>query len=280
MKVLLTGASGQLAKAFIRYFIKNNIDFYAPPENVLDITNRSKVKNEFSSYKPTHVINCAAYNFVDGAEESPEIAFLINRDAVEILAEESNKAGVYFVHYSTGYVFDGKKNDFYVEEDKTFPLSKYAQSKYEGELKAALADKYLIFRLNWVIGEGTQNFLYKLKTWAQFSSVLKIASDEVAVPTFTFDIVDASMQAIKKELTGLHHFANSGNSSRYALAKHYAKIKGINNSIIPVTSESFNLKAKRPLFSSLSNCLISSKLGMQIPDWEESMKKYCEEYDK
>ncbi|MCL1972009.1 MAG: dTDP-4-dehydrorhamnose reductase [Endomicrobia bacterium] len=278
MKILLTGSSGQLARELQKLFKSKNIDFSAPDEKILDITDSKKVKTAVSAYNPTHIINCAAYNLVDDAEENLEKAFLINRDGVEILAEESNRINAFFTHFSTDYVFDGAKNDFYTEADKPNPLNKYAQSKYEGEEKAKLAKKNLILRLSWVIGEGNQNFLYKLNQWSKNNRTLKISSDEVSVPTFTFDIADVFLKALENDLRGTYHLTNSGYASRYELAKLYFKLKKLNNIIIPVPMDSFQSKAVRPHFTAMSNALISSKLKIEIPSWEESLEKYIKEY--
>ena len=280
MKILLAGSSGQLAKEFIKLFTAEKTDFFAPGEDELDITNRSAISAIIKKYEPTHIINCAAYNLVDDAEENPQKAFLVNRDAVEFLALESREAGVKLVHFSTDYVFDGQKGDFYTETDVAKPLNKYAQSKYEGELKAKIAQDSLVFRLSWVIGQGSQNFLFKLSKWAQGSRTLKISADEVSVPSFTFDIADIVFKAVKAELKGVYHLTNSGYASRYELAKKYIELKNMDNIVLPVFSGSFNLKAKRPLFTPMSNKLISSSLGIKIPSWEQSLERFCNEYDK
>lgn len=279
MKILLTGSSGQLAKEFQKFFLAEKIDFEAPGENILDITNKEKVKDVVSSYKPTHIINCAAYNLVEDAEDDPQKAFSINRDAVETLANECGRINASFIHFSTDYVFDGTKNDLYTEEDKPNPLNEYAKSKFEGEAKAKLAKDNLIFRLSWVIGEGKQNFLYKLRQWSENNKTLKISSDEVSVPSFTFDIVPVCIKAIKSGLSGTYHLTNSGYASRYELAKLYLKLKKINNIILPVPMDSFKSKADRPYFTAMSNAAISSKTDIKIPVWEESLERYCKEYD-
>lgn len=280
MKVLLTGSSGQLAKEFIKRFSADGIDFHAPAENIFDIIDKDKVRRVFSEYKPDLLINCAAYNLVDEAQENPSKAFAVNRDAVETLALECRSTGAFMLHFGTDYIFDGRKNDLYAESDAPNPLNVYGRSKFEGELKAKLAGRSLILRLSWVIGEGAQNFLFKLKGWAAKSRVLKISADEVSVPTFTFDIVDVCMKALDSGLEGVYHLTNSGYASRYELARAYCSMKGMDNIIIPVPMASFKSKAERPLFTAMSNGLISSKLKTEIPHWQKSLEKYCKEYDE
>jgi dTDP-4-dehydrorhamnose reductase len=275
LKILLTGSSGQLAGEFISFFQKNGVDFFAPKECDFNIADKNAVSEIFSYYKPTHLINCAAYNAVDDAQSFPQKAFAINRDAVETLALECAKHFAVLVHFGTDYVFDGVKTDFYLESDAPNPLNVYGQSKLEGEEKAGLAKKSLILRLSWVIGGGKQNFLYKLSQWAASGSPLKISADEVSVPTFAFDITRACFKAVKDGVCGLYHLTNSGYASRYELAKKYCSLKKYKNTIIPVPLSDFTSKAKRPVFSPMSNALICKTLQISVPHWEESLEKYC-----
>ena len=126
MKYIITGSSGQLAKEFIKKFTELNIDFIAPSEQELDITNKEKISDVFSQFNPDVVINCAAYNNVELAEQDNTKAFLINKTAVTNLVEETKKYKAKLVHFSSDYVFDGKKKDFYIETDEPNPLNEYA----------------------------------------------------------------------------------------------------------------------------------------------------------
>ncbi len=244
MKFLITGARGQLAREFIRYFEINGLEFLAFPKEELDITDFNKVYKVLKEISPNVVINCSAYNQVDKAESEPYIAYKVNAIGVYNLAIATQEIGAKLVHYSTDYVFDGKKEGFYIEEDEPNPLNEYAKSKLQGELfiKELLED-YLIFRTSWVYGDGTQNFLYKLEQWAKERDVLKIAVDEFSVPTSTRTIVEVTMKAIDVGLTGLYHLVNSGYASRYEWAKEYFRIKGINKLIYPAYQADFNLPA-------------------------------------
>jgi dTDP-4-dehydrorhamnose reductase len=136
-------------------------------------------------------------------------------------------------------------------------------------------ENYLIFRVSWVYGEGTQNFLYKLEEWAKKQEVLKVVVDEFSVPTSTKTIVEVTLKAIDAGLTGLHHLTNSGYASRYEWAKEYFKLKGINKLIYPALQADFNLPAKRPKWSVMSNEQISKALGITIRDWKEDLKSFC-----
>ncbi len=269
MKFLITGAKGQLAREFIRYFESNDLEFLAFPKEKLDVTDFNKVYKVLKDVSPNVVINCSAYNQVDKAESEPYIAYKVNAIGVSNLAIATQEIGAKLVHYSTDYVFDGKKEGFYIEEDEPNPLNEYAKSKLQGELfiKELLED-YLIFRTSWVYGDGTQNFLYKLEQWAKERDVLKIAVDEFSVPTSTRTIVEVTMKAIDVGLTGLYHLVNSGYASRYEWAKEYFRIKGINKLIYPAYQADFNLSAKRPAFG----FFYTSKQGLFFYIFRQDLK--------
>jgi len=183
------------------------------------------VKELFYREKPDIVINCAAYNLVDKAEEDYITAYKTNALGVRNLAYLSNKLNAFFVHYSTDYVFDGtKENGLYTEEDTPNPLNEYGKSKLTGERWIVEeTENYLLFRVSWVYGRGKQNFIYKLIQWAKNNDYLKIAYDEISVPTSTRTIVEVTLKALDNGLTGLYHLTNSGYASRYEWAKKYLK---------------------------------------------------------
>lgn len=274
MKYLIFGKNGQLAQEFIDILNKSKEDVLALSREECDISDLNKVLDVFRSFKPDVVLNCAAYNLVDKAETEMWQAYKVNTLGVKNLAFASKNHNCYFVTYSTDYVFDGTKQGFYTEEDAPHPLNEYGKSKLSGEkfVYEENLEKFLIFRVSWVYGKGKQNFLYKLQQWASVNDTLKIAVDEFSVPTSTRTIVDVTMKAIKQGLTGLYHLTNSGYASRYEWAKEYFKIKRIKKLIYPAYQSDFNLPAKRPKWSVMSNEKISKDLGVDIPLWYEELK--------
>jgi len=275
-KVLITGASGQLGKEFVKVLSSKGIDFVALERKDLDVTNFEKVYKTLKEINPSVVINCSAYNQVDLAETEILKAFSTNAIGPYNLAITCREINAKLIHYSTDYVFDGIKKGLYTEEDSPNPLNQYARSKLLGEelVKQVLED-YLILRVSWVYGEGTQNFLYKLEEWAKKQEVLKVVVDEFSVPTSTKTITEVTLKAIDAGLTGLYHLTNSGYASRYEWAKEYFKLKGINKLIYPALQADFNLPAKRPKWSVMSNEKISRALGITIRDWKEDLKSFC-----
>jgi dTDP-4-dehydrorhamnose reductase len=275
-KVLITGASGQLGKEFVKVLSSKGIDFVALERKDLDVTNFEKVYKTLKEINPSVVINCSAYNQVDLAETQILQAFSTNAIGPYNLAIICREINAKLIHYSTDYVFDGIKKGLYTEEDSPNPLNQYARSKLLGEelVKQVLED-YLILRISWVYGEGTQNFLYKLEEWAKKQEVLKVAVDEFSVPTSTKTIVEVTLKAIDAGLTGLYHLTNFGYASRYEWAKEYFRLKGINKLVYPALQADFNLPAKRPKWSVMSNEKISKALGITIRDWKEDLKSFC-----
>ncbi len=276
--ILLTGSSGQLSQEFLDMKVTGNIpnfDFAAPCEKEFDITDFNQVEALVTKLKPQIILNCAAYNNVDAAETDEVTAFKVNTEAVANLARICKKHNIFLVHYSSDYVFDGKKGTLYTEEDAPNPINKYGGSKLKGEeaIMQELKD-FLIFRLSWVIGKGKQNFLYKLSEWAKSNPELKISADEISVPTFTQDIVNVTLLALNKRITGLYHLTNSGHCSRYELASYFIKKAGLNNSLVAVPKSTFALPAARPAFSAMSNAKISTKLGINIVKWESGVDRY------
>lgn len=275
MKFLLIGSLGQLGNEFKHYFQKNNIEFYETDLPTLDVFNLDDVLEIFSNFKPEIVINCSAYNFVDRAEEDRWNPIKVNTIGVKNLAYACEKYDSFLVHFSTDYVFDGEKPTQYTEEDEPNPINFYGLSKYLGEQAISdILDSYLIFRVSWLYGYGTQNFIVKFLHWVEDTDIVRIAIDEVSVPTSTFTVVDAVMKSLDEGLCGLYHLTNSGFASRYEWALEIKKNLGLRINIVPVNSEEFHLPARRPKFSAMSNQKISSDLNIEIPSWREELERF------
>jgi dTDP-4-dehydrorhamnose reductase len=278
MKILITGAKGQLAREFQTALENYDYTVVALDKESLDISDLNVVTEAFSKYNPDIILNCAAYNFVDKAEKDFDTAYKVNAAGVRNLAFVCKKNNALLVHYSTDYIFNGTKEDFYTEEDEPDPISNYGKSKLLGEeLLKEETNKFLLFRVSWVFGEGKQNFLYKLSELAKKNMVLKIVCDQISVPTFTKDIVTLTMLAIEKGLRGVYHLTNSGYASRYEVARYFIERLGRDNLILPVNSDYFPSPAKRPYFSAMSNLKLSKNLDVNIPDWKMGIDRYIEE---
>lgn len=275
MRIIITGAKGQLAGKFQKVLKSYNHAVAALDKESLDISDLNAVSEAFSRYNPDIILNCAAYNFVDKAEEDYDTAYKINAAGVRNLAFACKKNNALLVHYSTDYIFDGAKEDFYTEEDEPYPINNYGKSKLSGEkLLKEETEEFLLFRVSWVFGEGRQNFLFKLSEWARKNRVLKVVCDQISVPTYTEDIATLTILAVEKGLRGVYHLSNSGYASRYEVARYYIERLGLNNLILPVTSDYFPSPAKRPFFSAMSNLKLSKDLDVNIPDWRSGIERF------
>ena len=275
MKFLIAGAQGQLGRQFQKSLQNQDHTVIAFDRQGLDISDAGNIDEKISESVPDVVINCASYNLVDKAEDDFDTARSVNATGVQNLAKACKDRNILLIHYSTDYVFDGAKEDFYTEEDEPNPLNKYGESKREGEqLLKQETDHYLLFRVSWVFGEGQSNFLYKLSEWAQKNRTLKIVSDQISVPTYTADIVNVTLFALNKGLRGLYHLTNSGYASRYEVARYYFEQRDMDNLVLPVTSDYFHSPAKRPYFSVMSNRTLCRELNVDIPDWKLGIDRY------
>ena len=277
-RFLVLGAAGQLGRAFVKVLRGESQHHCFLSHQELDITDADRLQSCLKELKPDVVVNCSAYNDVDRAQTDPEPAFRVNARAVQTLAELSRKNHLFLVHYSTDYVFDGTASKPYSEDDTPNPLSRYGQSKLDGEkaVQGTLSD-YLLLRVSWVFGQGKQNFLAKAAAWARTQNELKIVQDEVSVPTFTDDIVRATIQACAQGLVGLYHLTNTGFSSRYDWVRFFFEKKGFDNKIIPVLSSDFHLPARRPKFSAMSNGRLGRILPGGIPSWQDAVERFARE---
>lgn len=280
MKYLIAGKQGQLARAFIERFERLSLNFIAPDESELDITNQQLVRNVVAAHKPDVIINCAAYNLVDNAEQEKETAFAVNAAGPGYLANAASEHKAFLVHFGSDYVFDGlKENGLYCENDPVNPMNEYGKSKLSGEQQVAQeCEKHLIFRLSWLFGKGGRNFISKVIEWSERSEYLKIACDEFSAPTSTETVVEVTLKALDQGVIGLYHLPNSGYCSRYEWAKLVLNTRGITKFIRPVGMDSFRMPAKRPLFSAMSNAAISKALNISIPSWEHAVSAYLQGY--
>ena len=277
MRILVIGSAGQLAKDIIALGPSFGHEIIAPGERELDLTARDSLVAILEQKAPEVVINCAAYNQVDKAEENPAPAMEINGHAVGRLAALCRELDIFLVHYSSDYVFDGKKEDFYREDDALNPINVYGRSKALGEellSKELGEERSLLLRLSWVFGHGPQNFLYKLSGWAQKQPKLKVVYDQISVPAYTVHIADWTYKALAAGLSGLYHMVPSGYASRYEVARYYFACLSLNPLVLPVPSSYFPTAAERPLFTAMSNEKLTQKLG-PLPNWQIGVAEYA-----
>ena len=281
MKILITGANGMLAKAVKNEFRDEELILTDVEE--LDITNIDAVREFIELNKPEYIINCAAYTAVDRAEEQIELARKVNAIGPKNLAIVANEEDVTLIHISTDYVFSGDKDisEVYIEEEEENPVTVYGITKLEGEeaIKTSCF-KYYIFRTAWLYGDGN-NFVRTMLKLGRERNELNVVSDQNGSPTYAVDLASIIHQAIERQIPyGIYHATNQGYTTWYEFTKKIFELAGIDCKVNPVTTEEYIkmlniVQAKRPKNSKLSKDKLL-KERVQIPDYEEALKRYLE----
>ena len=277
-RVLITGAGGMLGQAVIKELRERGDDFVGLTHQELDVTDKARVLELFSSQKPDLVIHLAAWTDVDGCERAPEKAFTINEKGTENVARACAKNKAKMIYLSTDFVFDGKKKSPYTEDDPPHPLNTYGRSKLAGEKKVRENLKsYGIIRSSWLFGPGRDNFVTKVLSLAKTSVPLRLVEDQVGTPTYSGDLARALTELIKTTPQGIYHITNSGSASRYEWAKAILEYSGYKEvEVIPIKYKDFSELAPRPSYSVLG----SSRLNLGLPHWREALKSYIDEFTR
>jgi len=276
VKILISGAKGQLGQEFQKLFQKEKIEYIPTDHEELDITNLKKIREYVKDKNITHIINCAAYNLVDKAEEDWKTAYNVNGLAVKNLAIIANEKNAELIHYSTDYVFGGNKNEPYTIYDKPNPINKYGESKELGEKFISLAYKYYLIRVSWVFGIGNNNFAKKVIQWSKNNEVLKIADDEISSPTYAVDLAYATYKLIQEKAYGLYHITNTS-CSRYEWAEYILKKVNWNGKLERASKDDFKLPAKRPGNSVLDNYGLKETINYEMPTWQDATERFLKE---
>lgn len=275
--VLLTGADGQLGQEFQKIFDKLGVKYTATDYRELDVINKEKVKEFVDNNDFTMIINCAAYNNVDKAEEEPEKCYALNSHVSKYLAEICKEKNIVFVTYSTDFVFDGEKEVPYTEEDIPNPLSIYSKAKLEGEKDSLEYEKSFVIRTSWVFGMGNNNFCKQVINWSKGKDKLRIVDDQVSSPTYSKDLAEYSWELIQTDKYGLYHLSNDGEASKFEQAQYILKKIGWTGVLERGKTEEFPLSAKRAQYSKLDSSKIEKIIDRKIPHWKTGIDRFLEE---
>jgi dTDP-4-dehydrorhamnose reductase len=241
----------------------------------LDITDIKSIRELVSSARPDAIINCAAYNAVDKAEEDWKNAFLVNAIGPKNLAITASESEIPLMHFSTDYVFDGKKGSPYFVWDRPTPLSNYGQSKLYGErLVSLFTNRCFVVRLSWVFGAGNTNFVKKILEWSKEKDELKVVDDQISSPSYTVDLSRAIIDLLETGNYGIYHMTNTGHCSRYEWAKYILELTGWKGKMIPVKSAEFKTPAQRPELSALDGFPLKETIGYELPDWKDATERF------
>jgi dTDP-4-dehydrorhamnose reductase len=236
----------------------------------LELEDPDAIRRLVRDVRPNLIVNAAAYNAVDRAENESKLALAVNGTAPGVLAEEAKRLGALLVHYSTDYVFDGGKRMPYVEDDVPAPLSAYGATKLAGERAVqSSGSRYLLLRTSWVYGPRAGNFYAAVKRKAAAAEPMRMVDDQTSVPTPASFLAATTIALLKKDCTGLMHLVPSGQATRFEFAREVVRLSGSRSEVQPARTADFPSAARRPIYSAMSNARASTALGKALPDWRE-----------
>ncbi len=287
MRILLIGNTGQLGWELERCLAPlgelNTCDY-----PVVDLADSSNLRRLIRDCQPDVLINAAAYTAVDRAESEPDLAEKVNSTAPMVMAEESVRVGSAFVHFSTDYVFDGRKGSPYLESDSPNPLNVYGRTKLAGEQAVQnVGGAYLILRTSWVYSLRGDSFVTKVLHWARGKPPLRLVTDQVSGPTWARMLAEATTQLLTlgredlynwfSEYHGLYHLAGSGFCSRHEWGALVMQLdphreQHTVSELQPAQTSEFPTPARRPLFSALNCDHFTDTFHLRLPDWQSALK--------
>lgn len=280
MKIAVIGADGQLGTDLVQTLSRDEVVPLYYPE--FDVTRPDKVRLLFQELKPEAVINTAAFHRVDECEDQPELSFRVNAVAVRDLARLASELGFVLVHFSTDYVFDGRKRAPYVESDAPNPLNVYAVSKLAGEFFVrAIAEKHFLVRTCGLFGLGScrekgYNFVDRMIALADEMKTIRVVDDQWVSPTSAEELAGCVSDLIRTDQFGLYHLTSEGQCTWVEFAGEIFSLLGRSPRLEPVSSRAFGAKARRPLYSVLENER-AKRLGLQgLSPWKAALRMYLE----
>ena len=277
INVLVTGSNGQLASC-IKDRVKQykGLHFLYTDYQELDICNLKDVEEFFTTnQKIDYCINCAAYTAVDKAETEVEKTFEINAKGAKNLALVCNTQDAILIHISTDFVFDGNKTEPYTETDIPKPISVYGASKLQGEVEIQKTlKKQFIIRTSWLYSEHGANFMKMMLRLAEIRDEISVVSDQIGSPTYAGDLAAVILKIINSKNTnfGLYHYSNEGQTSWCGFAKVIFEASDLKVKTIPIKTEAYPTPAKRPVYSVMDKTKITSILGVETRNWQDSLK--------
>ena len=276
--ILITGANGQLGYDFQRLFDEIKEEYIATDVNDLDITDIEKVREFVRNKIISLIINCAAYNNVDKAEDEFELCRKLNTYAPRDLAIVANEIEADYITYSTDFVFDGKKRSPYTEEDIPNPLSIYGKTKLEGEREVfrVKPDSFIV-RTSWVFGIANNNFNKQVINWSKTKDELSIVDDQISSSTYSRDLAYYSWELIKTKKYGLYHLSNDEEASKYDQAKYVLDKIGWQGKLNRAKTKDFNLKAERAEYTKLDSSKLEKTINMKILSWQNGIDRFLGE---
>jgi dTDP-4-dehydrorhamnose reductase len=281
LTILVLGRSGQVAQA-LKAQLGDLGNLHVLGRDQLDLAHPERISEQVRALAPHVIINAAAYTAVDQAEKEEELAQTINGVAPGILAEEAARSGALLIHYSSDYVFDGRKPSPYTEDDPACPLSVYGRSKLAGERAiAAVGGSFVVLRTSWVYSLQGRNFLLTMQRLLQDKPELRIVADQIGAPTWAGTIAQVTQQLVERWRDGqagewgVYHMTGLGETSWFGFAEkigeHLREQGHPCAQLTPIPSSDYPTPATRPLNSRLDCSRLQAQWGVQLPKWDDAL---------
>jgi dTDP-4-dehydrorhamnose reductase len=294
MKILLFGGGGQVGTELRRALAPIG-EIVAPPRDAVDLARSASIVDAIEKASPDIIVNAAAYTAVDRAEDEPETTHAVNAAAVATMAREAARRNIWLVHYSTDYVFDGRKPAAYVESDIVNPLNVYGASKLAGERAIAESGaRHVILRASWVYSAHGTNFVKTILELARARDALRVVSDQHGAPTSAGRIAEVTAVIVARlfcekgdidKLSGIYHLAPAGETNWHAFARAVlsqailegATLRASPESVTAIRAANYATKAMRPMNSRLDTGKLRRAFAVSLPDWREDLPRVVRE---
>ena len=269
---------GQLGHDVMNELAKRGYEGIGVDVEEMDITDASAVEHVMREAHADKVVHCAAWTAVDAAEDQAELCRRVNAQGTENIARMCRELDLPMIYLSTDYVFDGEGTRPWEPDDERHPLNVYGQTKYEGELAVEkYLEKYYIVRIAWVFGVNGKNFIKTMLKLSENHDTLTVVDDQVGSPTYTYDLARLLVDMLETEKYGRYHATNEGLCSWYEFAKEIFRQAGKQVTVLPVSSEEYPAKAKRPHNSRMNKDKLEEMGFERLPSWQDALSRYLKE---
>jgi len=281
MKVLVTGAGGQLGYDVCKVLAARGIEHRGVDIQDFDITDSDAVRTYITAYQPEAVIHCSAWTAVDRAEDEIEKVRAINAGGPRNIASVCRTIGAKMLYISTDYVFPGTGERPYEPEDPTGPLSAYGATKLGGELAVQeLLDRFFIVRISWVFGKNGNNFVKTMLRLAETRTELSVVCDQIGSPTYTADLAPLLCDMIVTDKYGVYHATNEGSCSWAEFAREIFRLAGKDVTVHAIPTSEYPTRAARPLNSRMSKDKLVQMGFSRLPTWQDALERYLKELER
>ncbi len=277
MKVLVTGVKGQLGHDVVNELEKRGHTATGVDIDEMDITDAASVERVITDAAPDAVIHCAAYTAVDAAEDNEDLCRRVNAGGTANIAQVCRERNCKLMYISTDYVFNGQGTRPWEPDDERQPLNVYGQTKYEGELAVEQLEKYFIVRIAWVFGVNGKNFIKTMLNLGKTRDTLTVVCDQIGSPTYTYDLARLLVDMIETDRYGRYHATNEGLCSWHEFAVEIFRQAGMNVNVVPVASDQYPAKAKRPANSRMDKSKLDAAGFKRLPPWQDALGRYLKE---